>query len=315
MESDMARTAVGYFQDRLAVDRAYDDLLREGFSKEDVSILGRGAEGKTGPVDDAHEGHHVTAGEGAAAGGIFGLLLGAAAMLIPGIGPIVAIGPITAALTGAITGGVTGAVVGGVAGALIHSGVPEEDARYYEDRIKTGGYLLTVHTDDAGYARARATLQRSGAELRSEDGQPAEVASTAGTREIKDGGQRMELREEELRANKQSVEAGAVHVRKDVVTERETIDVPVKHEEVVVERHAVNRPASGPIGTGTTEEVRVPVREEQVHIEKRPVAVEEVTVGKKVVEETEHVSETVRREVPQVTSSGDVRRGDEPRRP
>jgi len=310
----MARTAVGYFHDRPAADRAYEDLVREGFSKDDISILGRGAEGKSGLADDDHGDHHVTAGEGAAAGGIFGLLLGAAAMLIPGIGPIVAIGPITAALTGAITGGVTGAVVGGVAGALIHAGVPEEDARYYEDRIKSGGYLLTVHTDDAHYPQARATLQRSGAELRSEDGQPA-VASTVDTREAATGGQRMELREEELRANKQSVEAGAVNVRKDVVTERETVDVPVKREEVVVERQAINRPASGPIGTGTTEELRVPVREEQVQIEKRPVVTEEVRVGKRVVEDTEHVSETVRREVPRVESSGDVRRGDEPRRP
>src|SRR5690242_16425199 len=101
--SDMARTAVGYFPDRLAADRAYEDLVREGFSRDEISILGRGAEGKTGLVDDGHEGHHVTAGEGAAAGGIFGLLLGVAAMLIPGIGPIVAVGPITAALTGALT--------------------------------------------------------------------------------------------------------------------------------------------------------------------------------------------------------------------
>jgi uncharacterized protein (TIGR02271 family) len=89
----------------------------------------------------------------------------------------------------------------------------------------------------------------------------------------------------------------------------------VKREEVVVERQAVNRPASGPIGTGTTEEVRVPVREEQVRVEKRPVVTEEVRVGKRVAEDTEHVSETVRREVPRVESSGDVRRGDEPRRP
>src|SRR5215204_5479303 len=195
----MARTAVGYFRDRASADSAFDELVQRGFDRDDISILGRGREGASGLMDDRD---HVTAGEGAAVGGIAGLLLGVAAMLIPGIGPIVAIGPITAALTGAVTGGVTGAVVGGVAGALIHAGVPEEDARYYEDRIKSGGYLLTVHTDDAHYPQARATLQRSGAELRSEDGQPA-VTSAAGTREATTGGQRMELREEELRADKQ----------------------------------------------------------------------------------------------------------------
>jgi hypothetical protein len=160
----MARTAVGYFHDRMSADRAYEDLVREGFSKDDISILGRGAEGTTGLADDGHEGHHVTAGEGAAAGGIFGLLLGAAAMLIPGIGPIVAIGPITAALTGAVTGGVTGAVVGGVAGALMKAGVPEDEARFYEDRFRSGGYLVTARTDDDHYAQARMVLQSCGAE-------------------------------------------------------------------------------------------------------------------------------------------------------
>src|SRR3954451_12656034 len=176
----MARTAVGYFRDRTSADAAFDELMQRGFDRDDLSILGRGREGASGLTDDRD---HVTAGEGAAVGGIAGLLLGVAAMLIPGIGPIVAIGPITAALTGAITGGVTGAVVGGIAGALIHAGVPKEDARYYEDRLKSGGYLLTVHTDDARYERARATLQRSGAELRGENGQVAEHAAVSGTRE------------------------------------------------------------------------------------------------------------------------------------
>lgn len=159
----MDRTAVGYFHDRMSADRAYEALRREGFSPDDISIIGRGAEGKTGLLDD-HD--HVTAGEGAAAGGIFGLLLGAAAMLIPGIGPVVAVGPISAALAGALTGGVTGAVVGGIGGALVHAGVPEEEASYYEERFRTGGVLVAVQTDETGYARARATLESMGAETR-----------------------------------------------------------------------------------------------------------------------------------------------------
>src|SRR5215211_3837457 len=161
----MARTVVGYFQDRQAADRAYEDLVREGFSKDDISILGRGAEGKTGLVDEGHEGHHVTAGEGAAAGGIFGLLLGAAAMLIPGIGPIVAVGPIAAALAGAVTGGVTGAVVGGITGALIDAGVDEDTARYYDERLRQGGVLLTARTSDTTYDDARLVLERHGGDI------------------------------------------------------------------------------------------------------------------------------------------------------
>src|SRR5919107_699856 len=121
----MDRTAVGYFRDRGMADRAYDALSAAGFSRDDISIMGRGREGGTGLADD-HDKDHVSAGEGAAAGGIFGLLLGAAAMLIPGIGPIVAVGPLAAGLAGALTGGITGAVVGGIPGALVDAGVPEE---------------------------------------------------------------------------------------------------------------------------------------------------------------------------------------------
>ena len=158
----MDRTAVGYFSSRAAADRAFDDLVRAGFDRDNISIVGRGREGGTGLADD----DHVSAGEGAAIGGIAGLLIGAAAMLIPGIGPIVAIGPLTAALTGAVTGGVTGAVVGGIAGALIDAGVPEEDARWYDERMRTGGYLVSVRTNESRHGEARRILDAAGAETR-----------------------------------------------------------------------------------------------------------------------------------------------------
>jgi len=308
----MARTVVGYFRDRGAADRAYDALLQRGFAKDEISIIGRGADGKTETVAD--EGHHVSAGEGAATGGILGLLLGAAAMLIPGIGPIVAVGPLAAALAGAVTGGVTGAVVGGVAGALVHAGVPEEEARFHEERFKQGGYLLTVHADDARYQDARMILERSGAEMHG-GAAPATAAAATRTGEAE---RSVELREEQLRARKETVEAGEVALRKDVVTEQRTVDVPVTREEVVVERHPVaGRPSGGEIREG--EEVRVPVREEQVRLDKEAVVTEEVSVGKRPVTDNERVSGTVRREEARVETEGDVhaRREDlnRPRRP
>jgi hypothetical protein len=158
----MARTAVGYFRDRHAADAAFDDLMSRHFSRDDVSIMGRGREGATGLADD-----HVGAGEGAAVGGITGLLIGAAAMLIPGIGPIVAVGPLAAGLAGAVTGGVTGAVVGGVVGALEDAGLPREEAQYYDERFRSGGILMTVRADsDAEYRDARMTMERHGADVR-----------------------------------------------------------------------------------------------------------------------------------------------------
>jgi len=158
----MGRTAAGHFANRAAADAAYADLVANGFDKDDISILGRSREGG-GLVDD--EGEHMTAGEGAKVGGITGLLLGAAAMLIPGIGPVVAVGPLAAGLAGLITGGVTGAVVGGIAGALVHAGLSEDEAKYYDERFQRGGYLVTVKVDDGRYDDARMVLQRHGADI------------------------------------------------------------------------------------------------------------------------------------------------------
>jgi uncharacterized protein (TIGR02271 family) len=117
--------------------------------------------------------------------------------------------------------------------------------------------------------------------------------------------QRIKLREEELRARKQTVETGEAVLHKDVVVEKKTIDVPVTHEEVYVER----RPGSGlpsdqPISEGET--YRVPVHEEQVTTEKVPVEREEVTLKKQPVQETQRVTETVQREEAHVEYEGDV---------
>jgi uncharacterized protein (TIGR02271 family) len=111
-------------------------------------------------------------------------------------------------------------------------------------------------------------------------------------------GARIEVREEELQAHKQLVEAGEVRVRKEVVTEHRTIEVPVQREEVVIERHA-------PTGV-LVEEIRIPVSEEQVTVEKWPVVKEEVTVGKRVVQGTERVGSEVRKEVVRVEREGGV---------
>ena len=111
-------------------------------------------------------------------------------------------------------------------------------------------------------------------------------------------GARIQVREEELQAHNQLVEAGEVRVRKEVVTEHRTLEIPVQREEVVIERQA---PTGEPV-----EEIRIPVSEEQVTVEKRPVVKEEVTVGKRVVQGTERVGGEVRKEVVRVERAGDV---------
>lgn len=114
----------------------------------------------------------------------------------------------------------------------------------------------------------------------------------------------VELREEELRVQKEQVEAGEVRLRKEVVSEDRTIEVPVTREEVVIER----KPATGGGKTGGKidegEEVRIPLMEEEVRVDKTPVVREEVSLKKRQVQDTEHVSETVRREEARIEETG-----------
>ena len=126
-----------------------------------------------------------------------------------------------------------------------------------------------------------------------------------------DDQEHIELREEELRVEKERVEAGEVRLRKEVVKENKTIDVPVTREEVVVEKRSVGgrRPASGDIGDD--EEISIPVMEEQVQVEKTPVVREEVSLKKQQVQDTRQVSETIKREEAWVDTAGtaEVRTG------
>ena len=115
------------------------------------------------------------------------------------------------------------------------------------------------------------------------------------TRETTDEDElRIQRSEEELRAGTREREAGALNVRKRVVTERQQMEVPTRREEVTVERVAVEGAASeAQIGD---EEVRIPVTEEEVVVEKSPVVKEEVRIRKDVVEDKEVVEEDVRKE-------------------
>ena len=112
--------------------------------------------------------------------------------------------------------------------------------------------------------------------------------------------QTMDLKAEKLVADKQVVESGQVRLKKDVVTETQSMDVPVTREEPVLERHPVEaREADGNIGEG---EINVPLREERVYAEKQPYVSEEVSLGKRQVEETERVTGEVSREEPRLAS-------------
>lgn len=157
--------AYALFRSQAHVEEAIAELRNSGFRNTDVSVL---LPENSGNKDLAHEMHTkapegaVTgAGSGAILGGALGWLVGIGALAIPGIGPILAAGPIVAALAG------IGAVgtLGGVTGALIGAGMPEYEAKRYEGRLKSGGILLSVHCDSEDWAkRANAALKRAGGE-------------------------------------------------------------------------------------------------------------------------------------------------------
>ncbi len=123
------------------------------------------------------------------------------------------------------------------------------------------------------------------------------------------------LHEERLKVGKHSVEAGDVSVRKEVVTENKTVTVPVEHEEIVIERRAGSGQAvSGGISSSGAEEIRIPVRREEIDVAKETVVTDEVSVGKRKVQGTEQASGTVRKEELKVESHGDVKVDDKSRK-
>jgi uncharacterized protein (TIGR02271 family) len=114
---------------------------------------------------------------------------------------------------------------------------------------------------------------------------------------------RVQLFGEVLRVHKERISRGEVRVRKDVVTENQTIEVPVTREELVLERVSVaaNTPASS-ADIGRAQEIRVPLTEEKVRLEKQPVVREEVLVGKREVADVARVGDDVRHEELRVDS-------------
>lgn len=166
-------TAVfGIYPEYADVENGVDALKTAGFRNTDISVL---FPENVGTKDFAHkketkapEGTAAGATTGAVIGGGLGWLAGIGALAIPGLGPFIAAGPIMAALAGVGVGG----AVGGITGALIGMGIPEYEAKRYEGRVKDGGILLSVHSDNSEWTkRAKEILERTGAQDISSSGE------------------------------------------------------------------------------------------------------------------------------------------------
>jgi hypothetical protein len=166
--------AFGIFPNRASAEAAVDQLTAAGFSNQDISVLmpdsASSREFATEKNTKLPEGTTTGVGVGGAVGGTLGLLAGIGALAIPGVGPLIAAGPIMATLAGVGAGG----AVGGFVGALVGLGIPEYEAKRYEGRVKEGGILLSVHCDTSEeVSRAKNLLKAAGAEDVSSAGEKA----------------------------------------------------------------------------------------------------------------------------------------------
>ena len=160
----MVKTIVGSFDGYHTAQKAVRDLVEDGFMSEDISILASNLSGEYRPDDGVRVTDTASnTTTGAVTGGLMGGAAGLAASLmglaIPGIGPIIAAGPLVATLSGAGAG----ALAGGMIGALTEVGVPEEHANNYAESVRRGGALVTVRADESRAERAARILRENGA--------------------------------------------------------------------------------------------------------------------------------------------------------
>jgi hypothetical protein len=177
-----SHSVVGVYDDLSKAEQAVRALDRAGLPIKQVSIVAQNLEserevhGYVTRGDVARSG----AGTGAWVGGLFGLLIGAAFVWVPGFGPLFVAGPLSAALLGGVEGAAAGAAGGGVLGALFGWGVSKKHALKYEEHLRGGRYLVVMHGSQEETARAHDILQSmEPTELNVHAASPVELAETA----------------------------------------------------------------------------------------------------------------------------------------
>ena len=166
--------AFGIFPTRVKAEAAVDQLHAAGFSHDDVSVLmadkNSSKEFASEKNTKAPEGTTAGVLGGGTVGGTLGLLAGLGALAIPGVGPLIAAGPIMGALAGL---GI-GSAVGGLVGALVGMGIPEYEAKRYEGRVNDGGILVSVHCENSEeISRAKDVLKAAGGDDIASSGEKA----------------------------------------------------------------------------------------------------------------------------------------------
>ena len=156
---------VGIFDSHIKAETSIKELQRSGFDMKKLSIVGR----------DYHPEEHVVGyynvGDrmkvwgklGAFWGGIWGLLFGSALFFIPGIGPLIVLGPLVSWIIGALEGAVVVGGLGALAAALYSIGIPKDSVMKYETAIKSDRFLVIAHGTADEVAKAKSILETAGA--------------------------------------------------------------------------------------------------------------------------------------------------------
>jgi hypothetical protein len=206
----MKRSALCLVDTESQADAIVGKLKSAGFSENDISVL---FPDKRSSREFAHkketkmpEGATIGASTGGAVGGTIGLLAGIGALAIPGLGPFIAAGPIMAALSG----GAIGAGVGGIAGALVGLGIPEYEAKRYEGKVKEGGILISVHSENNDETnRAKGIFKEAGAHDISSTGEAhsdlkAQDVSETGDATVREGSRRSDITKNDTPSSRDS---------------------------------------------------------------------------------------------------------------
>lgn len=224
-------------------------------------------------------------------------------------------------IKGLFAGGKTGAHKDDAMRDLIDMGVNPEEARIYQREYEAGHPLVSVEgrgdmqdvvdllASQGAHGPGEQTGGQSAYYAPSDVSATTAEASAAGIPSTEQAeSQKIRLHAERLRAYKQPETTGEVNVRKEIVTEQQTLEVPVTREEVVVERRSLAEDAAEaeatPIGEGET--LRIPVREERVNVTKEPVTTGEVEISKREYQEKRQFSDTVRHEEARIEKEGDI---------
>lgn len=304
----MAKTVVGLMDTHQEAASVVEDLTQQcGCDRSDIGIAARGSQSEvTGGAgvsgdrsDDAASGALKGAGAGAALGGVLGFVAGAASLAIPGVGPIIAAGPIASALAGAGMG----AVAGGLIGGLTKLGVPEDEAHYYAEGVKRGGTLVTVHArdDDAAECAARVMKGHGAVDI---ENRASTWKEKGWSGRFSEDEEVLPVVEEELAVGKRQVSHGSARIYSHVTETPVEETVQLREQHARVERRPVDRPLQAGDSAFEEKSIEVPETSEEPVVSKRARVTEEVRVGTQASQREETVRDTVRKSDVRVERGG-----------